>query len=108
MRWPTLMLSLKVMLSFKLLKAINNLLCFDMPSGILSEDLHLFLETNMPKPGKKGTKFTLGVIEPKLGAAITEALAISCNHIGVVPEIIRGIRVHFASLVKGRNNQFFL
>lgn len=69
--------------------------------GILSEDLHLFLETNMPKPGKKGTKFTLGVIEPKLGAAITEALAISCNHIGVVPEIIRGIRVHFASLVKG-------
>ena len=69
--------------------------------GILSEDLHLFLETNMPKPGKKGGKITLGVIEPKLGAAITEALGISCNHVGAVPEIIRGIRVHFASLVKG-------
>lgn len=69
--------------------------------GILSEDLHLFLETNMPKPGKKSAKVTLGVIEPKLGAAITEALGFSCNHIGVVPEIIRGIRVHFASLVKG-------
>jgi len=105
MRWLTLMLCLKVMFSLKpFFKDIKNQLFFVMLSGILSEDLHLFLETNMPKPEKKGVKFTLGVIEPKLGAAITEALAISCNHIGVVPEIIRGIRVHFASLVKGSNN----
>lgn len=60
----------------------------------------------MPKPGKKSAKVTLGVIEPKLGAAITEALGFSCNHIGVVPEIIRGIRVHFASLVKGSKNHY--
>lgn len=38
-------------------------------------------------------KLTLGVAEPKLGAAITEALAISCNHIGPIPEILRGLFV---------------
>lgn len=70
-------------------------------SGVLSEDLNLFLETNLPKPGKKGESYVLGVSEPKLGAAITEGLGIHCQHTGAVPEIVRGIRVHFASLVKG-------
>lgn len=54
----------------------------------------------MPKPGK-GENFVLGVSEPKLGAAITEALAIQCQHTGAVPELVRGIRLHFASLIKG-------
>merc|ERR1712071_34797 len=30
-----------------------------------------------------------------------EALGIQCSHIGVVPELLRGIRMHFPKLVKG-------
>jgi len=75
--------------------------------GILSEDLHLFLETNLPKTEKKGKDggIVLGVSEPKLGASITESLGVPCNHIGAVPEIIRGIRAHFPHLVKGFSAQ---
>jgi nucleolar protein 56 len=71
--------------------------------GVLSEDLNLFLETNLPKPEKKGKKdsFVLGVSEPKLGASISEILGVTCQHAGVIPEIVRGIRSHFAQLVKG-------
>ncbi|KAL1498312.1 hypothetical protein ABEB36_009128 [Hypothenemus hampei] len=65
--------------------------------GILPEDLHQFLDVTVPK--KK--KVTLGVSDPKLAAAITEALGIQCSHIGIVPEVVRGIRKHFHSLVKG-------
>ncbi|XP_013390767.1 nucleolar protein 56-like [Lingula anatina] len=68
--------------------------------GVLHDDLHLFLETNFPKPGKK-EKCILGVGDSKIGAAIQEQLGISCQHTGVVPEIIRGIRVHFHNMVKG-------
>jgi len=68
--------------------------------GIVPEDLQHFLDITIPKSGKK-EKVTLGVSDPKLGAAITEALGIPCNHIGAVPEIIRGIRHHFPHLVKG-------
>ncbi|CAK1540945.1 unnamed protein product [Leptosia nina] len=68
--------------------------------GILPEDLNLFLEGALPKK-KKRSKCTLGVLDPKLGAAISEALEIPCSHIGVVPEIVRGIKFHFHSLIKG-------
>lgn len=57
--------------------------------GIVSEDLKQFLDVTVPKSSKK-QKVTLGVNDPKLGAAITEALEIPCNHLGAVPEIIRG------------------
>lgn len=67
--------------------------------GIVPDDLALFLESNLPAKSKK-EKFTLGVADPKLGAAIAEALKISCSHIGAVPEIIRGCRMHFHNLVK--------
>jgi len=67
--------------------------------GVVTEDLKLFLETNMPKGGKKAA--VLGVGDPKLSASINEALGIKCSHIDVVPEVIRGIRLHFAKLVKG-------
>lgn len=43
----------------------------------------------------------LGVSDPKLGASISESLGITCSHIGIVPEIVRGIRYHFPNLVKG-------
>ncbi|XP_047539764.1 nucleolar protein 56 [Vanessa atalanta] len=68
--------------------------------GILPEDLNLFLEGGLPKRKKRG-KCTLGVSDPKLGAAISEALEIPCSHTGAVPEVLRGIRHHFHSLIKG-------
>jgi len=77
--------------------ALNNINAVS--EGMVTEDLKLFLETNFPKSGKKGA--ILGVIADKLSAAINEALGIKCSHIGVVPEILRGIRMHFAKLVKG-------
>merc|ERR1711928_323244 len=39
--------------------------------------------------------------DSKLSASINDACGIKCSHIGVVPEVIRGIRQHFAKLVKG-------
>lgn len=68
--------------------------------GVVPEDLQLFLDSCIPKPGKK-EKIVLGVADPKLGASITEALNIKCDHTGAVPEIIRGIRFHFHNLIKG-------
>ncbi|XP_022905381.1 nucleolar protein 56 [Onthophagus taurus] len=68
--------------------------------GLLTEDLQQFLDITIPKGGKKN-KSSLGVSDPKLGAAITEALGIPCTHIGVVPEVVRGIRLHFHNMVKG-------
>lgn len=72
--------------------------------GIVPEDLKLFLDTCIPKAEKK-SKYVVGVSDPKLGASITEALNIKCDHTGAVPEIIRGIRFHFHHLVKGLTAQ---
>lgn len=68
--------------------------------GILPEDLSVFIDSTLPKVAKK-TKLTLGVADAKLGAAISEGLNVQCSHIGAVPEILRGIRMHFPNLVKG-------
>lgn len=68
--------------------------------GIVPDDLAAFLDSALPKRSKSN-KFTLGVADPKLGAALTEALSIQCTHIGAVPEILRGIRHHFTKLIKG-------
>lgn len=67
--------------------------------GILPQDLLVFLDGIFSKLKKK--KCTLGVADAKLAAAIAEALEVQCTHIGVVPEILRGIRRHFHKLVKG-------
>jgi nucleolar protein 56 len=67
-------------------------LCIFNFSGILPGDLQLFLETHLPKPKGKN-KDILGVSDPKLGASINEALGIVCQHVGVVPEVIRGKQV---------------
>jgi len=77
--------------------ALNNINAVS--EGVVTDDLKLFLETNMPKGGKKGC--VLGVSDSKLSAAVNEACGIKCSHIGVIPEIIRGIRMHFPKLVKG-------
>ncbi|CAK9800595.1 Nucleolar protein 56 [Anthophora plagiata] len=77
------------------LESINNI-----SEGIVPEDLQLFLDSCIPKSGKKD-KIILGVSDPKLGASISETLDIKCDHTGAIPEIIRGIRFHFHNLVKG-------
>jgi len=66
--------------------------------GLCSDQLKFFLQSNMPKKLKK---VTLGVLDPKLGAAVSESIGVKVSHYGVVPEIVRGIRLHFAKLVKG-------
>lgn len=67
--------------------------------GLVHADLKLFLETNLPQAGKK--KVMLGVSDSKIGAALQEELSLSIQTGGVVAEIIRGVRLHFHSLVKG-------
>lgn len=67
--------------------------------GIVPNDLAIFLDGIFSTLKKK--KCTLGVADPKLGAAITEAIGVQSTHIGVVPEILRGIRFHFHRLIKG-------
>jgi nucleolar protein 56 len=66
--------------------------------GIVPQDLALFLDDIIPKKSKK---VILGVADAKLGAALSESIGITCTHIGAVPEILRGIRYHFAKLIKG-------
>ncbi|XP_051866364.1 nucleolar protein 56 [Pristis pectinata] len=68
--------------------------------GIVHEDMRLLLETNMPASSKK-RKVILGVADQKLGAAIQEELGIQCQTGGVVAEILRGVRLHFHSLIQG-------
>ncbi|CAB4061303.1 NOP56 [Lepeophtheirus salmonis] len=57
--------------------ALNNINAVS--EGIATDDAKLFVKTHLPK--KKGV----------------------VSHVGVVPEVIRGIRHHFAKLVKGMN-----
>ena len=68
--------------------------------GILHEDLMSFLETNLPKP-KKRSDLILGVSDPKIGTAVQDNLSITCQHTGVVPEVLRGVRLHAGHLVEG-------
>ena len=65
--------------------------------GIVPQDLALFLDGAIPSKEKA----TLGVADPKLGAALSEALGVKTTHVGAVPEVLRGIRFHFHNLVKG-------
>merc|ERR1712128_197120 len=44
----------------------------------------------------------LGVSDSKLSGSLGD-MGIKCSHIGVIPEVIRGIRLHFPKLVKGFN-----
>ncbi|CAL9704262.1 unnamed protein product [Knipowitschia caucasica] len=67
--------------------------------GLVHADLKLFLDTNVPRPGKK--KPVVGVSDAKIGAALQEEFGMSIQTGGVVVEILRGIRLHFHALVKG-------
>ena len=43
----------------------------------------------------------LGVSDQKLSASIQDLLEVQCQHMGVVIEVLRGIRLYFHRLVKG-------
>ena len=69
--------------------------------GVLPDLLKDFLEGQLPKSkSKKKSKVTIGVGDSKIGVAIGDALNVPCDHTGVVPELLRGIRLHFAKMQK--------
>nr|CDJ90260.1 NOP5 and NOSIC and Pre-mRNA processing ribonucleoprotein domain containing protein [Haemonchus contortus] len=66
--------------------------------GLAHADLINFLESSLPQKKKK---LTLGVNDSKLAGSLTEAnVGIKLVFGGVVTEILRGVRVHFAHLAK--------
>ena len=42
----------------------------------------------------------LGVCDSKIGAAITEEMGVSCQHTGIVPEIVRGKLLHKTACIQ--------
>ncbi|WKY11028.1 hypothetical protein Q1695_002960 [Nippostrongylus brasiliensis] len=66
--------------------------------GLAHTDLINFLESSLPQKRKK---LLLGVNDSKLAGSLTEAnVGMKLVFGGVVTEILRGIRVHFAHLAK--------
>lgn len=59
-----------------------------------------WLELTLPKPGKK-SNYELGVIDPKLGGSIKDALSMNCVNNTQVNELIRGCRLHFVRFING-------
>uniref|UniRef100_A0A1I8EKC0 Nucleolar protein 56 n=1 Tax=Wuchereria bancrofti TaxID=6293 RepID=A0A1I8EKC0_WUCBA len=73
--------------------------CNSLSEGHLHPDLLNFLEANLPRKKKKVV--TLAVGDSRLASAISEQITgIKCQISGVVPELMRGIRIHFEHLVK--------
>ncbi|OIW18295.1 hypothetical protein TanjilG_31435 [Lupinus angustifolius] len=74
--------------------------CNAISEGLLTDELRTVLETNLPKvkEGKK-SKFSLGVVDPKIGNQISELTKIPCQSNEFVLELIRGVRLHFDKFV---------
>ncbi|KAL4513455.1 hypothetical protein Ndes2526A_g07415 [Nannochloris sp. 'desiccata'] len=71
----------------------------------MTDDLKNFLSTNLPKVKKEGkAKFKLGVSEAKLGSAIQEETGAPCECNEMTGELLRGVRAHFATFIKGLND----
>jgi len=86
-------------------EALNNINAIS--EGVLTDELHNFLEMNLPKlkvkAGKKA-KAHLGVADPKIGTAVQEGLGFPCKTSDTISEIVRGIRAHFSNYVKALGN----
>ena len=54
------------------------------------------------KSGKK-QKFALGIVDAHMGAAIFEDTGITASYNEVIVELIRGIRTHFAKIIKSES-----
>jgi hypothetical protein len=76
----------KVVFFYNLKKKKNSLIFF---LGLVHDDLRTFLDTNLPKE-KKRAKMILGVADPRIASTINELFSITCQHTGVVPELLRG------------------
>ncbi|CAN6212622.1 unnamed protein product [Urochloa humidicola] len=74
--------------------------CNAISEGIMTDELRNFLELNLPKvkEGKKA-KYSLGVMEPKVGSHISEATGIPCQSNEFVQELLRGVRLHFNQFI---------
>ncbi|CAL5071310.1 unnamed protein product [Urochloa decumbens] len=74
--------------------------CNAISEGIMTDELRNFLELNLPKvkEGKKA-KYSLGVMEPKVGSHISEATGIPCQSNEFVQELLRGVRLHFDQFI---------
>jgi nucleolar protein 56 len=85
--------------------ALDNMLSIS--EGLMHDDLRALLETSLParsksqKSKKDAEEVLLGVGESKLAASIAEELNVSCTQSGIVPEIMRGLRLHAEKLIKG-------
>jgi len=72
--------------------------------GLATEELQNFLQMNLPKTKKgkeKKAKFQLGVADSKLGSVIQESCGIPCVCNEYVGELLRGVRLHTGTFVKG-------
>ncbi|KAG8459357.1 hypothetical protein KFE25_012993 [Diacronema lutheri] len=76
----------------------------DISEGLMTDELREFLESNLGKAlkgGKEKVKFALGVADSKIGGTVQESTGIPCVCNDLVQELLRGVRAHFAKLVKG-------
>ena len=68
--------------------------------GVVHELLKSFLEANLPDAKKaKKEKFVLGVSDKRIGQQIKDDCGYPCDSTGVIPEILRGVRLHQAKLI---------
>jgi len=76
----------------------------DVAHNKVSSTLKAFLTTHLPatKSSKK-QKFALGICDPRLGSAIFENTGITATYNETVVELLRGIRTHFAKIIKKIN-----
>ncbi|KAI0987524.1 hypothetical protein GJ496_009158 [Pomphorhynchus laevis] len=98
---PTLFLSACKLVAFSPftsgLNALENANAIS--EGALSDDLRLFISSNIPE--QKKSKIILGVGGTKLAQTINEEMGIAVKTTDAVPEIMRGIRLHFHLIIKG-------
>ena len=70
--------------------------------GVCTDLLHNFLEQNLPRiKDEKKAKFTLGVLDSKLGNSIVDSMKFPCVCNDSINEMTRGVRIHFGKFIKG-------
>lgn len=67
--------------------------------GIVHDDLKLFLSTNLPE--SKDVEVNLGIGDTRISGTIFEEVGVKCVSNDAVNEVIRGLRLHFPSMIKG-------
>ena len=71
----------------------------------VSSTLKHFLSTHLPSTkSSKKQKFALGICDPHLGQAIFSETGITASYNETVVELLRGIRMHFAKIIKSNSS----